>query len=134
MTPGRKVVRCLGTLVLVGAPFVLGTGCGPAALLLMSAAGGAAAVSGEPQRLYNTQGRDFNEEYVSQIHSGVHTPADIVGLFGHPQTKTFTAAGEEWAYRHYIPPSLLRPGSEKLLTVRFREGKVAEVRFSVSAL
>lgn len=109
-------------------------GCGPAALLLMSAAGGAAALSGEPQRIYNTQGQDFDERRVQRIRSGVDTTGDVVNLLGNPQTKVFTQSEEEWAYRYYVPPSLLRPGMEKILTIRFREGKVHEVRYSISAL
>lgn len=124
----------IGGLVVAGVLLLFGNGCGPVALLVISAAGGAAAASGEPQRMVNTQGQDFNEQRVSQIQSGVHTPADVVGLFGHPQVKTYTQTGEEWAYRYYIPPSLFRSGSEKLLTVRFREGKVDDVRYSISAL
>lgn len=111
-----------------------GLGCGPAALLLMTAAGGAAAISGEPQRMYNTQGQDFNEQRIGQIRSGIHTPEDVVNLLGHPQTKVFTRDDEEWAYRYHVPPSLLRSGMEKILTIRFQEGKVQEVRYSVSAL
>jgi outer membrane protein assembly factor BamE (lipoprotein component of BamABCDE complex) len=109
-------------------------GCGPAALVLLSAAGGAAALSGEPQRIYSIQGQDFDEQRIGLIRSGVHTPDDVVGLLGRPQIKTFTGAGEEWAYRYYVPPSLLRPGTEKVLTVRFRDGIVQDVRYSISAL
>ena len=109
-------------------------GCGPAAILLMSVAGGAAAVSGEPQRLYTAQGADFDDSRIPRIRSGEHTPADVIGLFGHPQTKVFTPDGEEWAYRYYVPPSLFRAGVEKVLTVRFRQGKVEDVRYRLSAL
>jgi hypothetical protein len=111
-----------------------GSGCGPAALLLMSAAGGAAAISGEPQRIYNTQGQDFDEQRISLIRTGVHTPGDVVDLMGHPQTKIFSDSFEEWAYRYHVPPSLVRSGVEKILTIRFRDGRVNEVRYSVSAL
>ena len=109
-------------------------GCGPAALLLMTVAGGAAAMSGEPQRIYSAQGADFDDSRIGRIRSGEHTPADVIGIFGHPQNKVFTADGEEWAYRYYVPPSMFRAGVEKVLTVRFRQGKVEDVRYSVSAL
>ncbi|MEK6717827.1 MAG: outer membrane protein assembly factor BamE [candidate division NC10 bacterium] len=78
--------------------------------------------------------QDFNEQRIGQIRSGIHTPEDVVNLLGHPQTKVFTRDDEEWAYRYHVPPSLLRSGMEKILTIRFREGKVQEVRYSVSAL
>jgi hypothetical protein len=100
----------------------------------MTAAGGAAAISGEPQRMSNTQGQDFDEQRIPLIRSGVHTPEDIVNLLGHPQAKVFTNSDEEWAYRYHVPPSLLRSGMEKLLTIRFRNGTVHEVRYSISAL
>jgi hypothetical protein len=48
--------------------------------------------------------------------------------------KTFTQAGEEWAYRYHVPPSLLRSGIEKILMIRFQGGKVQEVRYTISAL
>jgi len=124
----------LGTLALVLASGVAGLGCGAAAILLVSAAGGAAAVSGEPQRIYNTQGHDFDEKRIPLIQSGTHTPQDVVTLLGHPQMKTFTQAGEEWAYRYHVPPSLLRSGIEKVLMIRFQDGKVRDVRYTVSAL
>lgn len=111
-----------------------GLGCGPAALLLVTAAGGAAAVSGEPQRMVNTEGQDFDEQRIRLIQSGTHTQEDVVNLFGHPQTKVFTQNDEEWAYRYHVPPSLLRAGVDKVPTIRFRDGKVQEVRYSVSAL
>ncbi len=57
-----------------------------------------------------------------------------MNLFGLPQTKVFTPGGEEWAYRYQVPPSLLRSGVEKILTIRFKDGKVQEVRYSISAL
>lgn len=119
-------------LALLGLPCC--AGCGPAAILLVSAAGGAAAISGEPQRLSGAQGADFDDSRIAQIRSGEHTPADVIRLFGHPQTKVFTADGEEWAYRYSVPPSMFRAGVEKVLTVRFRQGKVEDVRYSVSAL
>jgi len=109
-------------------------GCGAGALVAMTVAGGAAAVSGEPQRLSGTQGRDFDEQRASWIHSGVHTPADVVTILGNPQSKVFTNTEEEWSYRYYVPPTMLRSGLEKILTVRFREGKVADVRYTMSAL
>jgi len=124
----------LGGMALVLVSGLPGLGCAPAVLLLVSAAGGAAAVSGEPQRMYNTQGQDFDERRVNLIQSGTHTPEDVVILLGHPQTKTFTQAGEEWAYRYHVPPSLLRSGIEKVLMIRFRDGKVQELRYSISAL
>ncbi|MFI5338859.1 MAG: hypothetical protein ACHQ7N_03360 [Candidatus Methylomirabilales bacterium] len=111
-----------------------GLGCGPAALLLVTAAGGAAAVSGEPQRMASTEGLDFDEQRIPLIQSGTHTQEDVVNLFGYPQTKVFTQNDEEWAYRYHVPPSLLRAGIEKVLTIRFRDGKVQEVRYSISAL
>jgi len=124
----------LGAMALVLASGLPGLGCGPAALLLVSVAGGAAAVSGEPQRIINTQGHDFDEQRINLIQSGTHTPQDVVSLLGHPQMKTFTQAGEEWAYRYHVPPSLLRSGIEKVLMIRFQDGKVREVRYTVSAL
>ncbi|RPI08555.1 MAG: hypothetical protein EHM71_08120 [Zetaproteobacteria bacterium] len=111
-----------------------GTGCGPGALVAMSLMGGAAAVSGEPQRLYGTQGQDFDEQRVSMIQSGVHTSADVARIFGDPQTKIFTNTGEEWSYRYYVPATSLRSGQEKILIVRFRGGKGDDVRYTVSAL
>ncbi len=113
---------------------ILGAGCAAGALVAMSLAGGAAAISGEPQRLYTTHGQDFDEQRASLIHSGVHTPADVVGIMGYPQAKTFTSAGEEWSYRYYAPPTMLRSGLEKILTVRFQDGKVSDVRYTMSAL
>lgn len=109
-------------------------GCGPAALLFVTAAGGAAAISGEPQRMYNTQGQDFDERRIPLLRSGEHTPADVINLLGHPQTKVFSDGQEEWSYRYHVPPSLLRAGMEKILTIRFRDGRVQEVRYSISAL
>jgi hypothetical protein len=127
--PVARVVTVLG-LLLLGAT----AGCGPAALMLATVAGGAAAVSGEPQRFYNSQGANFDEGRIAEIRAGIHTPDDVVALLGHPQRKTFTALGEEWSYRYYLPPSMLRTGLEKVLTVRFRSGKVDDVNYSVSAL
>ncbi len=110
-------------------------GCAaPAAILLVSAAGGAATVTGEPQRLYSAQGADFDDARIKRIRSGADTPADIIGLLGHPQTKIFTPEGEDWVYRYYVPPTMFRAGVEKVLTIRFRQGKVDDVRYSVSAL
>lgn len=103
-------------------------------MIAMTLVGGAAAISGEPQRLSGTQGQDFDENRVPLIRSGVHTQADVVGIMGNPQTKVFTNAGEEWSYRHYVPSTTLRAGLEKILTVRFRNGKVDDVRYTVSAL
>lgn len=111
-----------------------GLGCGPAALLLVTAAGGAAAVSGEPQRMASTEGQDFDEQRIRLIQAGIHTREDVVNLLGYPQTKVFTQNDEEWAYRYHVPPSLLRAGVEKVLTIRFRDGKVQDVRYSISAL
>ena len=111
-----------------------GLGCEPAAFWLVTAGGGAAAASGEPQRMVNTEGQDFDEQRIRLIQSGTHTQEDIVHLFGYPQTKVFTQTDEEWAYRYHVPPSLLRAGFDKVLTIRFRDGKVQEVRYSVSAL
>jgi hypothetical protein len=111
-----------------------GAGCGAGAMLAVSLAGGAAAVSGEPQRVYGTQGQDFDEQRASLIRAGIHTPADVVNIMGHPQTKIFTNIGEEWSYRYYVPSTLLRTGLEKILTVRFRDGKVNDVRYTLSAL
>jgi len=128
---GRNGLAGIGLALVILLP---GLGCGPAALLLMTAAGGAAAVSGEPQRMYNTQGQDFDEQRINLIRSGTHTPEDVVNLLGNPQTKVFMQNEEEWAYRYHVPPSLLRAGVEKVLTIRFRDGKVQEVRYSISAL
>lgn len=114
--------------------FLCGAGCGAGALMAMTVVGGAAAVSGEPQRLYGTQGTDFDEQRVSLIQSGVHTPGDVVTILGNPQTKVFTSTGEEWSYRYYVPATTIRSGLEKILTVRFREGKVDDVRYTVTAL
>lgn len=133
----RRGSRTVGTKAAAGLLLLALTccaGCGPAAILLVSAAGGAAAASGEPQRLYGSQGADFDASRIAQIRSGQHTPDDVIGLFGHPQNKIFTPDGEEWAYRYYVPPSLFRAGIEKVLTVRFRQGKVEDVRYSLSAL
>ena len=124
-------VMGIGFLALV---LVSTAGCGPGALLAMTLAGGAAAVSGEPQRLSATQGQDFDEQRVPWIQSGVHTQSDVVGIMGNPQSKVFTNLGEEWSYRYFAPPTMLRAGLEKILTVRFRDGKVDDVRYTVSAL
>ena len=121
----------IGTCLLV---LYCGTGCGAGALVAMTLAGSVAAVSGEPQRLYGTQGQDFDEQRVSLIRSGVHTPADVVNIMGNPQTKVFTNLGEEWSYRYYVPNTMVRSGMEKILTVRFREGKVDDVRYTLTAL
>ncbi|MBI4571868.1 MAG: outer membrane protein assembly factor BamE [candidate division NC10 bacterium] len=135
MSPsGTRWRSGLGGIGLALLALVPGLGCGPAALLIMTAAGGAAAVSGEPQRLANTQGQDFDEQRVSRLRSGTHTREDVVNLLGQPQTKVFMERGEEWAYRYHVPPSLLRTGTEKVLTIRFRNGTVQEVRYSISAL
>ena len=92
------------TLVLVST-----AGCGPGALLVMTLVGGAAAVSGEPQRLSTTQGQDFDEQRVPLIQSGVHTQSDVVSIMGNPQSKVFTNLGEEWSYR-YLRPANNDPG------------------------
>ena len=113
---------------------MLGSGCGPAALLLLSAAGGAAAISGEPQRLYGIQGQDFDEARATRILTGVHTAADVAAIMGNPQAKVFSAAGEEWTYRYFVPPTMFRSGMERTLTVRFRDGKAEDVRYALSAL
>lgn len=110
-----------------------GAGCA-GALMAVSLAGGAAALSGEPQRMSNSQGQDFDEQRASLIQSGVHTQADVAGILGNPQSKVFTHIGEEWSYRYYAPPTMLRSGLEKVLTIRFRGGKVDDVRYTVSAL
>jgi hypothetical protein len=110
-----------------------GAGCA-GALMAVSLVGGAAALSGEPQRLSDSQGQDFDEQRASLIRSGVHTPTDVAGILGHPQSKVFTNVGEEWSYRYYAPPTMLRSGFEKILTIRFRDGKVNDVRYTVSAL
>ncbi len=128
--------RWVGGLVAAGLGILLllpSFGCGPAALLVMTLAGGAAAVSGEPQRAYGTQGSDFDEQRVARVRSEGRTSEDVVSLLGNPQTKVFTDSGEEWAYRYYVPPSLFRSGVEKILTIRFQEGKVQDVRYSISA-
>jgi outer membrane protein assembly factor BamE (lipoprotein component of BamABCDE complex) len=124
----------LGGMGLVLLILLPGLGCGPVGLLLVTLAGGAVAVSGEPQRLANTQGQDFDEARIKLIQSGTHTREDVVSLLGNPQTKVFTQNSEEWAYRYQVPPSLFRAGFEKVLTIRFQEGKVQEVRYSISAL
>ncbi len=130
-------VRWRGDLTRIGLCLLAllpGLGCGATALLVMTAAGGAAAVSGEPQRIVNTQGQDFDEERIGLIRSGTHSQEDVVNLLGNPQTKIFMQNGEEWAYRYLVPPSLLRSGTEKILTIRFRDGKVQDVRYSIGAL
>ena len=124
----RVGVAWLGLVLLVWLP---GLGCAPAAVLL-TVAGGAAAVSGEPQRLNNTEGAD--EQRIPLIQSGTYTQQDVVNLFGNPQIKVFTQGNEERAYHYHVPPSLLRSGMDKLFTVRFRDGKVQDVRYSISAL
>ena len=131
---GDSWLRTLGGIALAFLILLPGLGCGPVGLLLLSLAGGAAAVSGEPQRLANTQGQDFDESRIPQIQSGTHTREDVVNIMGNPQTKVTTQNGEEWAYRYLVPPSLLRSGFEKVLTIRFQEGKVLDVRYSISAL
>jgi len=102
--------------------------------MAVSLVGGAAALSGETQRLSDSQGQDFDAQNATLIRSGVHTQADVVGILGDPQSKVFTNIGEEWAYRYYAPPTMLRSGVEKILTIRFRNGKVEDVRYTVSAL
>ncbi len=127
----RHGLAVMGLALLILLP---GLGCGPVGLLLMSLAGGAAALSGEPQRLVNTQGQDFDEQRISLIQKGTHTTGDVENIMGNPQTKVFTETGEEWAYRYHVPPSLLRAGFEKVLTIRFQEGKVQDVRYSITSL
>jgi len=128
---GGTLFAAIGACAIV---MLVGAGCGAGALVAMTVASGTAAISGEPQRLYGTQGQDFDEQRVSLIRSGVHTPADIVNIMGNPQTKVFTNLGEEWSYRYYVPATMLRSGLEKILTVRFREGKVDDVRYTLTAL
>jgi len=130
-TRWRSGLRGIGLALLALAP---GLGCGPAGILILTLVGGAAAVSGEPQRMTSIQGQDFDEQRISQIRSGTHTREDVVNLLGLPQTKVFMETDEEWAYRYRVPPSLLRSGMEKVLTIRFRKGTVQEVRYSISAL
>ncbi len=129
----RRAACAAGIAVLA---LVLGltAGCGAGAMLALTLVGGAAAVSGEPQRLSGTQGQDFDEQRVRLIQSGVHTQSDVVGIMGNPQSKVFTNIGEEWSYRFFTPPTMLRTGLEKILTVRFRGGTVDDVRYTVSAL
>jgi hypothetical protein len=134
---GTRRTRGVAQLVRIAAcamALFCGAGCGAAAMVAVSLAGGAATASGEPQRLYGTQGQDFDEGRVTLIRSGVHVPADIVNIMGYPQSKLFTNTGEEWSYRYYVPPTVLRSGLEKILTVRFRDGKVDDVRYTMSAL
>ncbi len=128
---GRALLTAIAACAIV---ILVGAGCGAVALVAMTVASGTAAVSGEPQRLYGTQGQDFDEQRVSLIRSGIHTPADVINIMGHPQTKVFTSLGEEWSYRYYVPATMLRSGMEKILTVRFREGKVDDVRYTLTAL
>jgi len=113
---------------------LVGAGCGAVALVAMTVASGTAAVSGEPQRVYGTQGQDFDEQRVSLIRSGIHTPADVVNIMGNPQTKVCTNLGEEWSYRYFVPATMLRTGMEKILTVRFQESKVDDIRYTLTAL
>lgn len=128
----RWAARTAGIAVLA---LVLASTAGCAgAMLALTLVGGAAAVSGEPQRLSATQGQDFDEQRVPLIRSGVHTQSDVVTIMGNPQSKVFTNLGEEWSYRYFTPPTMLRAGLEKILTVRFRDGKVDDVRYTVSAL
>jgi outer membrane protein assembly factor BamE (lipoprotein component of BamABCDE complex) len=128
---GATLLTTIGACTIV---VLFGAGCGAGALMALTVAGSAAAVSGEPQRLSGTQGQDFDEQRVSLIRSGVHTPADVVNIMGNPQTKVFTNIGEEWSYRYFVPSTMLRSGLEKILTVRFREGKVDDVRYTLTAL
>lgn len=110
-----------------------GAGCA-GALMAVSLVGGAAIMSGETERLSGSHGQDFDEQRASLIQSGLHTQADVAGILGHPQSKVFTNIGEEWSYRYYAPPTMFRSGLEKILTIRFRDGKVNDVRYTVSAL
>lgn len=132
--PGRWRTPGLVGIGLTLAILLATLGCGSVALVLLTAAGAAAAVSGEPQRIVNTEGQDFDEQRIRLIQSGTYRQADVVHLLGIPQTKIFTQDDEEWAYRYRVPPSLLRAGFEKVLTIRFREGKVQAVRYTISAL
>jgi outer membrane protein assembly factor BamE (lipoprotein component of BamABCDE complex) len=133
----RAIARraaCAAGIAVLALVLALTAGCGAGAMLVLTLVGGAAAVSGEPQRLSTTQGTDFDEQRVPLIRSGVHTQSDVVGIMGNPQSKVFTNLGEEWSYRYFAPPTMLRAGLEKILTVRFRDGKVDDVRYMVSAL
>jgi outer membrane protein assembly factor BamE (lipoprotein component of BamABCDE complex) len=133
----RAIARraaCAAGIAVLALVLALTAGCGAGAMLVLTLVGGAAAVSGEPQRLSSTQGTDFDEQRVPLIRSGVHTQSDVVGIMGNPQSKVFTNLGEEWSYRYFAPPTMLRAGLEKILTVRFRDGKVDDVRYTVSAL
>lgn len=108
-----------------------GPGCG---VLALSAAGGAIALTGEPQRLIGTEGREFDANRIALIEIGKHTPLDVESIMGLPQAKHFTAATEEWSYRYRVPASSLREGREQVLTVIFEKGLVREMKFTVSAL
>lgn len=112
----------------------LALGIGPIALLLVTALGWAAAVSGEPRPMANSEGQSFGEQRIPLIQSGAHTQIDVVNVFGYPQTKTFTQNDEDWAYRSRLSPSRLRASLGKALTTDFRDGKVEEVHYSISAL
>jgi len=93
---GTRKTRGSAQLVRIAAcamALFCGAGCGAAAMVAVSLAGGAATASGEPQRLYGTQGQDFDEGRVAPIRSGVHVPADIVNIMGYPQSKIFTNTG-----------------------------------------
>jgi hypothetical protein len=132
----RRIARqaaCAAGIAALALVLASTAGCA-GAMLALTLVGGAAAVSGEPQRLSTTQGQDFDEQRVPLIRSGVHTQADVVGIMGNPQSKVFTNLGEEWSYRYFLPPTMLRSGLEKILTVRFRDGKVDDVRYTVTAL
>ena len=134
MTRGiARQAACAAGIAALALVLASTAGCA-GAMLALTLVGGAAAVSGEPQRLSTTQGQDFDEQRVPLIRSGVHTQADVVGIMGNPQSKVFTNLGEEWSYRYFLPPTMLRSGLEKILTVRFRDGKVDDVRYTVTAL
>ncbi len=48
----------------------------------------------------HTYGRNFNENYVSQIKKGVITKADIQTNLGDSYAVTTTSSGETWTYTY----------------------------------
>lgn len=127
----REPLSSSPLFALLSLSLLAGPGC---EVLALSAAGGAIALTGEPQRLIGTEGREFDANRIALIEIGKHTPLDVQSIMGLPQAKHFTAATEEWSYRYRVPASSLREGREQILTIIFEKGLVREMKFTVSAL
>lgn len=102
------------------------------AVYLVVLLGGCAAAS---------QGRKFDDSYVSQIKKGVTTKADIRQHFGEPVTVSRSTEIETWTYsyndaygRGYIQGATLglvrEKSDDQLLIVVFQGDKVLEFNYT----